>query len=682
MKNKIIVSVGFFFFLILLFRNWFSLDLISSGDFGYLYKETIEKLSIFPYAWDSSFGLGLGGNISFILALNTWYFTSAYLLQVLLQFSWNVIERIVWFWPFLAVSIFSSVYVCKKMFPTSKYWFISPILFLCNTYALMLVGGGQMGVAMGYALAPLVLYLFVKEFPEHIESSLMRGQIIAGFALAAQIMFDARMAYVTMIGVGIYILINFLRLRSKLIQQFFIPVGIAVLLHFFWILPLFFSGSNPIVQLGSAYSTGEAVKYFSFADFSHALSLLHPNWPENIFGKIRFLQPEFLIIPILAFASLLFVRQASTHKKQKSNMLFFALLGLTGVFLAKGANQPFGAVYLWLFNSIPGFILFRDPSKFYLLIAVSYSVLIPITIDRIVLLAEHTFGHKEKPNTLFLIMRVIIVSGFLLYWGIAHREAVTGELRGTFVSHAVPIEYIHLKDYLAAQSGFSRVLWVPERERYGYFSGDKPGLSLDAFGVASSSSFIPWIENPQSNEQLRRYAVSYIVVPTDPQGELFITDRKPDQTKRNAVVSALRTKDTLTEISGFGGIAVFQTKNLYSHMFFADTPQIALSNRRITPTYFELSLPAFSAPRKIIFSEAYDPHWELQINGEHISPSRTQDGLQEYMISKSSGQKVTIKYRLQQWVVYGSIISCVTFFVIGYVYCSLFQKVHVMKRYK
>ena len=37
----------------------------------------------------------------------------------------------------------------------------------------------------------------------------------------------------------------------------------------------------------------------------HALSLLHPNWPENLFGKVYFLQPEFLILPILAFSAFL-----------------------------------------------------------------------------------------------------------------------------------------------------------------------------------------------------------------------------------------------------------------------------------------------------------------------------------------------------------------------------------------
>ena len=146
-------------------------------------------------------------------------------------------------------------------------------------------------------------------------------------------------------------------------------------------LPSFISRRNPIEDLGLAYSSLEAVKFFSFAKLEDTIGLLHPNWPENVFGKVGFPKPEFFILPLLAFCSLFFIK--NEEKNKRKYILYFIVLGLLGIFLAKGTNEPFGVIYLWMFNHIPGFVMFRDPSKWYILIVISYSMLIPYSISKI-----------------------------------------------------------------------------------------------------------------------------------------------------------------------------------------------------------------------------------------------------------------------------------------------------------
>ena len=165
-----------------------------------------------------------------------------------------------------------------------------------------------------------------------------------------------------------------------------IPLFGLIALHAFWILPAILTHQNPLEQLGSAYSTTGAVKFFSFAALENALSLLHPNWPENLFGKTYFMKPEFLGLPILAYISLLFISTKEKTKEQKKTVqyvLYFALLALIAAFLAKGANDPFGEIYLWMFTNIPGFGVFRDSTKWYVLIAISYSLLIPFSLKHL-----------------------------------------------------------------------------------------------------------------------------------------------------------------------------------------------------------------------------------------------------------------------------------------------------------
>ena len=178
-----------------------------------------------------------------------------------------------------------------------------------------------MGVAMAYALAPLVLTQFIK-LRDH---ATFRRAIITGLSLSLMVLFDPRIVYVLMFGVVIYWIIACILNRKPFFPTCLygiVPFILAGFVHAFWILPILIFRVNPIESLGSAYSSIASVKFFSFGDFSHALALLHPNWPENMFGKVYFLQPEFLLIPLLALSSLFFIKQKSDNRKM---ILFLSL---------------------------------------------------------------------------------------------------------------------------------------------------------------------------------------------------------------------------------------------------------------------------------------------------------------------------------------------------------------------
>lgn len=517
--------------ILIIFVPWITAyGTFSAGDWPYLFLENIKEFSWIP-------------NLRF-LWLAPYYQILTKVLVEYLGFSWTIVERVFWFWPFIVLSVISSFVLTRSM--------IGALIYTINTYSLMLVGGGQLGVAMAYSLAPLVLKSFITCIDNlFFISKKAKYLFYAGLFLSIQIMFDPRVAMITL---GAALLYGLFSKKNTSLFWLVIPIAGAALLHLYWMVPFLFGNQAFTPHLGQA--TQAAVKYLSFASLSQTLSLLHPNWPENIFGKVYFFQPEFLILPILAFASLCFIYKLSDQNKKY--VLFFALTALIGIFLAKGANEPFGFVYLWIFEHVPGFIIYRDPTKFYLLIALSYSVLIPFTLQRCIELLKH----RSLKSDLLIYLPP---SAFLIFLLIAHREAVMGQLGGTFRPHPVPYEYVRLKDYLNNKQGFSRVLWVPVRQRYGFQSELRPGLSIDDFGIASISSFLGWIRDPETERELKRNDVTDIVVPTDPLGEIFVTDRMYDDSKRISVVSALRADSDIKEILGFGNIAVFQMKYNYGN---------------------------------------------------------------------------------------------------------------------
>lgn len=388
MKNFLFLSILIIVGLvtILVFNTWFVGGLISGGDFGYYYPSMYSNHHLYPYSWIFAGGGGLGGSSYLFACINLVVGFPLYFYGEVLHIDWNILEKISFFLPYLFISGFSTFFLTKRVFPQIKLWPIVYLIFTLNTYILTVVGGGQIILALSYSLSPLAIVLIsrVREQSTSIKNKeYWKSAVLLALVISLQIVFDLRIGYITIVALTLYVIVmNILERRLKITEIFlslFMPLMFAFLIHAFWILPVLLVHQNPLNQLGDAYTTIEAVKFFSFAKLENSITLLHPNWPENLFGKTYFLRPEFLFIPLLAFSSILFLNKKNKDKIQKF-VLFFIILALVGIFLAKGSNEPFGDLYIWLFKYIPGFVLFRDSTKWYTLIALSYSMLIPFSL--------------------------------------------------------------------------------------------------------------------------------------------------------------------------------------------------------------------------------------------------------------------------------------------------------------
>ena len=135
-------------------------------------------------------------------------------------------------------------------------------------------------------------------------------QIVLGLVLALQVMFDLRIAFLTILTVFLYMVYRYIfieRINIRLYAGCLSFIALIVSgLHAYWVIPIIMYRSHPAQEMLRTFSSIEGFRFFSFATFAQTLSLLHPNWPENLFGKVYFMKPEFLILPLLAFSSLLF----------------------------------------------------------------------------------------------------------------------------------------------------------------------------------------------------------------------------------------------------------------------------------------------------------------------------------------------------------------------------------------
>jgi hypothetical protein len=662
-KNKeplfwLILIVAFF----LVFKAWFSFGEISAGDAAFYFDENLKELSFTPYLWLTS-GLGY-----FCVQL----FSFPYLFLLIKGFSllnlpWVIIERLAWYWPFLVIGIFSSRFLIKTVSSKIKFRFLAPFVFLLNSYILMVIGGGQISIAFAYAISPLVIALFIRNTTNNSVTS----SVILGLSLALQIAFEPRIAALTLATAIFYFfwIYRFSHLKH-VVETFLIPLAIVIGVHFFWILPTIISGKE---SYPSGLSSSGWVGFLSFADFSNSLSFLHPNWPENIFGKIYFMRPAFLALPILAFTSLLFINGLKNLRIKKT-ILFFSSLALIGSFLAKGSKPPFGEIYLWLFNHLPGMGLFRDPTKFYVLIALSYSVLVPFAVSKI-------FNRLRRRRYLSKIF-LLFITGYLLF---LIKPAVFGKLKGTFEAKQTPQEYFVLKDFFDSQDEFFRTFWVPKRQRFGFYSNNHPAINADDF-VTDSACGEPFCSlktempskwggdcfpndrcyvrelsyflSPETEVALKRMAVRYVIVPFDSESEIFIAEHKYNPQQREEAEKFLDEISWLKKIELTEKIALYELPDFYDHFFVMGDNLPEINWEMINPTKYRIRVKA-TQPFELVFSETYDEFWQAKVEEKTI-PSKKIGNLNSFPINQTGDYEMTVEFKPQKYVYWGGIISLIT----------------------
>ncbi len=658
MKTKIYYFISLLIIYVV-YSPWFLPGVITGGDFWPYYKSMYPLYSFPLYAWDMNLGMGMGAFSAPLL----WIFFNIGIpitfLGEFLGLHWSVIERIYYLFPLLIISIYSSITLYKKIMPKNDFSLLAAFIYTFNIYILMVIGGGQiLGVAMAYALSPLILSIFIDIFDSNeIE---FKKLLSLGLALSIEAIFDIRFLYITITALIIYFFITKqFRKPLKYILSLLTPLATLVLLNFFWILPTVLVNQNPIKKLGSAYSSIDAVKFFSFAKLENTISLLHPNWPENIFGKTYFMKPEFLTLPILAFSSLFFITKTK-DQRTKNNLLYFAILGLIGAFLAKGAQEPFGGLYLWLFEHVPGFLMFRDPTKWYTLIAISYSILIPYSISQIYnwLKVQQKFQISNfKFQNLFILL---LTSYFLLLTS----PALLGELGGTFKSVQIPNEYIKLEKFISSDKKFYRTIWIPQIQRFAFFSNNHPSIPAnDLFKLNSPKEDIAILKKGETLKVLQEASVKYIIVPYDSMGEIFLTDRKYDEKSYLETLKEINSIPWLKRIDGFGRIGVYEVTDPKDH-FWSPQPNMKIDYKYINPTKYIVNLKNAQKNSTLVFAEGYDPGWSLRGTKNQEPRTKNYEGFNSFILPKTGNYSFEVYYTPQKWVDIGVIISLTSLVII------------------
>lgn len=602
---EIIFLIFSIFVVISLYWRWVLPGAITWGDWWYYTKSALSDFV--PVLWNNTGSLGeyqmASGPILSLVTLQG-------LLSRILHCDFSIVERITVFYPLVLYLIFSPWYLAHTLGFRRLGIATTIIVFSLNSYVFHIVGVTTFALAI--ALGPFVMATFIQT----VQRPRAREGLLLALAVGLQIIYEVRISYVTFCFCALYLLYFMVtslprnwQILLRLGRTLFLATLVVLLIHSYWLIPLLSSylGSGMQVSLlPTGYGDPHWVRALSYWNLLHVLGLQVPWWGAP--GKINPPNPQFLLLPILAFSVFLF----SIHKR-KQILLFFGLTALIFSFLAKGSKPPFGEVYIWLFLHFPGFSMFREPGKWWFPVVISYAILFAFLVERVgnqKFLERIGSWLKEKihlPSPLIKIgMGIVVIGAFFLIFPVqpisVHRyihhryenPEIAFQSGKTYIPRPVPQEYLSLEDFLHKQPNFFRTLWFPARYRFGYFSSQHPGLSgVDLSGRLSSfcsgnprerAYKFTYISHPSILLPLRLFSIKYIIVPDAPQddyGDYYWYGLSPKY-----YYQAIEENSNFSPIPFEGDIRLYEVADFFPH-FYATTTSVRECQSKRGPPLIE-----------------------------------------------------------------------------------------------
>lgn len=435
------------------------------------------------YSWE-----GQNGGVSFFKYFLIFWQGFFYVLS-LIQIPIDVIIKIFITTIYVLGFIFSYL-LYKALFKetkwgTNKFALLFALFFFLNPAAILVVVGTLELYAVPICAYFLVKYLDTKNILYIIPFSFFIN--ISFFPGLPQ----AKPLIVFILAIC-FILIIYSLLRKVRIKSFIVPLIvlsiITFLLNAFVLLPFINDsfGDKALYQ----YFTTEVITYNGDADlYSAAIPYTTRFYNSNLVDKTSDLG-HFLANPLFitwTFFVLLFGLSSVffTQDKKDKQLVYISLFAfLVFVFIAKGANPPFGDVYRWSLSHIPLAKLFRTSSTSIIGAVFFYTLLVTTSLSYI---------SKRWKVVLPIIVILHIVAFHGIYLGYKLKSPYNVYQKGI----AIPYEYFEMGKILDNLKQEGKVLILPLNDGYIGKNWGYTGQALMPWITKKSviSSYLPTTDN-------------------------------------------------------------------------------------------------------------------------------------------------------------------------------------------
>lgn len=563
----------------IVFRNFFVLsNPLVWGDAPFFYPENLKELFNPPFSWDIR-NNNFGASQNSIL----WLFLPTYLMGLLnhlFNLNHDMSIRIIFYFPFLIFSLIGNLLLLKKMGLSDLAKTFGTLFYLLNSYILVVIDGGQIGIALSYGLFPWAFYTLLN----FIDKNALKRFLVTTLAHFLIFNTDLRIALILVFFETAWLtLFNFSNLKKNIFQIFFVYL-ITILLSGFWVLPF-------INNMNTGDVVGPALTETSFIKLNNSFYLFQPHFPNNDFGNLNKTPIYYLFFPFIFFLSIILCK-----KKKLSFGLTF--LYLFFVFLAKGNNLPFGEIYKFFIENILFGSAFRDSSKFYIPSILIGSLLIGFTVDSI----KEKF-RRFKFAWLGLIYIFLIISIY---------PAFLGSLNGVLGKPQDKEQFSEIYNLINKKNDF-RTLWFGEKPSLGFADWKHPSLAANllykehpfASMIDGEYDLYYFLHNKNISNWYELLGIKYIFYSPNLREKSLTLKEKSERVIFENFVSNIPQLDKVTLPVSF---PVYQTKNPSPKIFAQEKILIVTGGDEIYERLFKLD--NFSLEKNaIVFLESckFDP---------------------------------------------------------------------------
>ncbi len=500
-QTKLIIGL-LIAFGVVLYCRWFNFGIFTYGDWSYKHIGTLKD------ALQMSTWIGNNGFGSFDELVWRAPFNFLFGLFAAFDIPINVSEKFIVFIPIAITSLLAPYLLVWQITKNRLASVFGALFYATNTYFLAINPQGHQLLTLAGNILTLAFALWMRA----LEGTRYRLYVATALLLWLTSIVDFRLFYIGVLlfaGYLLYWRLMTYGMKALPIRQLLIFGGITGLLQVGWLAATVMSGGS---------SSGDAVLSRSlfgseYWDLASALTLHHPFWTGTttswfIYTGVPLL---FWLIPIGVCAALIIERK-------NTQVVFFAVVAVLGILLSKQTSQPFGALYPFLFENLPGFNAFRESTKFYYLVALGYTVVLAALIVSL----ANMKGRVRFSRPLYITV-LVIIGGMALLNALPY---ITGSMNKLLTPRTMPADYARIADKLDKDQGYYRTLWVPIAPRWSYFSSTHPRVNATnlvsiAAGHASSTGnydspaeqLSTIIASPLFKQYLQSGAVKYVFVP-------------------------------------------------------------------------------------------------------------------------------------------------------------------------
>lgn len=510
----IFIFLGFAIPYLLIFKVFFKDGSLAFGDAPFFTPENLKELFNFPFIWNfrhNNFGTSQYPILWLYLPTYVYGFLNHFL-----NLGNDFLIRAVFYFPATILAIVGAWKFIGKFNQNIYGKFIGSFLYAFNTYFLMLIDGGQVGVVLAYGIFPFTS-LNLLNYLEEINLKKYLFSLISIFVL---LNVDLRIGLIAiLLSFFLWLIVTGTRKWIRLLFKLFL-MGLSILgLSLFWVLPTLLNfSSNNFISVGINDN---------FINLTNSFFLFQSHFPLNQFGKLSPTPFYFCFLLMIILGNLFFLPK---FKKIESKLILnFSLLFLLFVFISKGGSNPLGEIYIWAINNMIGGVAFRDASKFYIPLILISGVLLSFTISSF---------EKIFKNTILLIGIIILIYGYLL---LLIYPAILGNLSGVLsqLNQTKENDYQQIFNKLNQEQTFFRSLYIEEKPAKFYGTFEKPVISANtlykerpfASMIVGKYDLYNFFHNQQLKQWFNLLGIKYVFFPENERKKILTTKEKIERQK-------------------------------------------------------------------------------------------------------------------------------------------------------